>query len=136
MSKALLINLLLASTPANAVPAATLGCEPPDRPLSEVVCASDRLSERDRRVGAGVRILLDSDLSEATLARIGLESDRLRVRRGACMGRNVAPDDREPCLIFAYDRWLERIDEWRELARAARPPTLTDPVEPPDVAAR
>lgn len=136
MSKALLINLLLASAPAGDLPPATLGCAPPDRPLAELVCASTRLSERDKRVGAGVRIIIDSSLSEAVLARIGIESDRLRVRRDACTGRNVAADGREACLIYAYDRWLERLEEWQGLARAARRPSLTDPVEPPDVAAR
>jgi uncharacterized protein len=141
--KALLIKMLLAAASPNAGSEATLSCYPAESPLATAVCSSERLVERDRQVGTGLRVLIDADLPDKDMAPIATESDRLRARRDSCMRPNVRADTREACLIFAYDRWLERIDEWHELAnqkqQLAKPqqsPSLTTPVEPPDLAAR
>lgn len=135
MASALLVSLVLMAGDPPA-PAGTLACNPPDGPLAEQVCLSERLLDRDRRVAEGLIALSRASLPEAALAGIGQEANRLRIRRDACLRRATPQDGREACLIFAYDRWLERIAEWQQTAQAASGPQLTDPATPPDLAAR
>lgn len=150
MSKTLLANLVAASLQVGAadnVPPTTLVCEPASTRLAQIVCTTDRLLARDREVGLLAVLILESSLEPARLDEIGRTSDRLRVRRDACVTRRgTDPAGVESCLIFAYDRWIEMLRENAPVvapedappaeAPPAEPPSLFTPVAPPDVQAR
>lgn len=70
MASALLVSLVLMAGDPPA-PAGTLACNPPDGPLAEQVCLSERLLDRDRRVAEGLIALSRTSLPEAALAGIG-----------------------------------------------------------------
>lgn len=135
MSKALLAQLIVAAAPTTGVQEMTVACEPDAAPLTATVCASERLVARDAQVAQLARELVALDLAEAEFARIGIESNRLRIRRDACARRGQDRDRIAECLIFAYDRWLERLAGFRDEIAAKRAPALTQPVAAPDVAA-
>ncbi len=135
MSKALLAQLIVAAAPVTGVPDMTLTCGAGPSDLAEAVCASPRLIARDAQVARLAQSLVTLDLAEAEYARIGVESNRLRIRRDACARRGQDRDRIAECLVFAYDRWLERLAAFRDEAEAKRAPALTEPVAAPDVAA-
>lgn len=135
MSKALLAQLIVAAAPVTGVPDMTLTCGAGASELAATVCASERLVARDAQVAQLAQALVAFELSEAEYARIGVESNRLRIRRDACARRGQDRERIAECLIFAYDRWLERLAAFREEVEAKRAPSLTAPVETPDVAA-
>lgn len=135
MSKALLVQLVVAAAPVTGVPEMTLACGAETSELASAVCASERLVARDAQVAQLAQALVSFELSEAEYARIGVESNRLRIRRDACARRGQDRQRIAECLIFAYDRWLERLSAFRDEIEASRAPSLTQPVAAPDVAA-
>lgn len=135
MSKALLAQLIVAAAPVTGVPEMTLVCGPEGSDLAAAICASERLVARDAQVARLAQALVSFDLAEDDYARIGIESNRLRIRRDACVRRGQDRQRVAECLIFAYDRWLERLAAFRDEIEASRAPALTQPVAVPDVAA-